>query len=269
MTEAELKATITEENWQQFVEPVVDGEKKAHGLVMRNWKKRPLGHYASESEFPDDLLIHEDEWEDRLKEQWANKASLIDLRNASGGKLDSLDQGQHPFCWCFSTTKCVMYIEAIEGQKVEKLSAWWLEGQAADWHSRGGNGSESLDAAVKLGIPTYDKCPSWDHKKYDTPEVKANAALRCVTEWWAGSRDTAKRRKQAFTAWCIGLPIIGDWDFWSHSTAVPARKSVKGASVVDNSWSNSAGENGLYYITKNDGIPDDIWIPRVIRAAAA
>lgn len=261
-----MTATISEHNWQDFVQPTIHGEKKGHGLVARDWKEHPLGSFEGESEFPDSLLIPENEWQARLDEIRAKKAGLLDLRNASGGALDSLDQGQHPFCWCFSTTKAVMYVEAIEGQKVEKLSAWWLEAQAANWHSRGGSGDESLSTAVKLGIPTYDKCPSWD-KKYDTPEVKENAALRKVTEWWAGSDDRDKRRHQFITAMLLRLPCIGDWNWWSHSTAVIDLVSLA-KSVVDNSWSNKAGDNGLYYIDKNGGIPDGIWIPRVMRAAA-
>lgn len=260
-------ALITEQNWQDFVGPTIDGEQKGHGLVPRDWQSHPLGCYAAESEFPDSMLIPENEWEERLKELRAKRAGLLDLRNASGGKLDSLNQGKYPLCWAFSTTKCVMYLEAIEGQSVEKLSAWWLAGRETGWRSRGGWGSASLDRAVKDGIPTYNAAPSFD-KKYDNPEVKANAARRKVQEWWAGSEDRDKRRHQFNTAMLLSLPCIGDWNFWSHSTSVIDLKKI-GTSVVDNSWSNSAGDHGLYYIEKNHGVPDGLWIPRVMTAATA
>src|SRR6476659_795611 len=48
------------------------------GLIPRNYKKHPVGYQAFAPAFPDSELIPEAEWADRLAENRAKKAGLLE-----------------------------------------------------------------------------------------------------------------------------------------------------------------------------------------------
>lgn len=74
--------------------PVPPG--KGTGLVPRDFKTHPVGCFDFAQPFPDDQLIPEDEWKDRLAAQQGN--SLLDLRNNNYDVLHSLDQNGYGLC---------------------------------------------------------------------------------------------------------------------------------------------------------------------------
>lgn len=90
---------ISDDNWQAFVNPVVDGEQRMTGLVPRDYATHPIGCYAAAKPF-DLPLIPESEWEERLQARIAAKAQLSDVRNKGmGGKpIPSRDQDGKGYC---------------------------------------------------------------------------------------------------------------------------------------------------------------------------
>jgi hypothetical protein len=91
---------INSRNAHLFVEDkVIDGERKARGLMPRSFATHPVGYgaYAPAFDIP---LIPESEWQDRLDEQIKNKAQLSDIRNTGmGGKpIPSRDQNGKGYC---------------------------------------------------------------------------------------------------------------------------------------------------------------------------
>lgn len=262
---------ITSRNYRKFIDHVVDGEKKRRGLKPRDYRKHPMGSYSFAEPFPDSLLIPEDEIDDRIKQQEKTKSGLLDLREANYSVLKSLDQDGLGLCWAFSSTKAIMYLRAIMGVSPLILSAWWVAGKVKSWRDQGGWGAESLAQIVKAGVPAMSFCPSYK-SSYDTADTRADALLHTCTEWWEGSEDPVKARRQMFSA-LLGsagpaAPCITDWNFWSHSVCAIKAKQWKPTPqvVIDNSWGESAGDKGLYILEGNKSKPDGLWIPRVTRA---
>jgi hypothetical protein len=92
---------INSRNAHLFVEDkIIDGERKARGLMPRSFATHPVGYgaYAPAFDIP---LIPESEWQDRLDEQVKNKAQLSDIRNTGmGGKpIPSRDQNGKGYCF--------------------------------------------------------------------------------------------------------------------------------------------------------------------------
>lgn len=92
--------TISDSNYQDFINPVVNGEVKKCGTRPRDYKTHPVG--CSFSAPPFDLpLIPESEWQDRLDAKIAAKAQLSDIRNRmgpGGGPIPALDQNGQGYC---------------------------------------------------------------------------------------------------------------------------------------------------------------------------
>lgn len=87
------EVVITDANYTQFINPVVDGEVKMHGLIPRNFQTHPQGYLAHAPSF-NIPLIPESEWQSRLDAQKAAKAQLSDVRNRGmyGQPVPSRDQ---------------------------------------------------------------------------------------------------------------------------------------------------------------------------------
>ena len=60
-----------------------DGEAKSTGLVIRDYSSRPSGYHACAPTFDTALIIPENEWASRLKDQQQANASLWDIREAN------------------------------------------------------------------------------------------------------------------------------------------------------------------------------------------
>ncbi len=213
---------------------------------------------------PEDWIIPESEWADRLKEQQANQASLWDLREAHYDVLKSLDQDGLGLCWAFSTTKAVMYLRAIMNAMPERLSAWYVAGKVKHWQDQGGWGAESLQQIASAGVPLESLCPSYK-SSYDTPAVAADAATRKVIEWYDGTEDRDQNRRIMISSFLLGLPPVLDYNFLSHSMCGCVLKSINPLEVwTDNSWNaiDQYGPKGCYKLTGSKAIPDGVVTPR-------
>jgi hypothetical protein len=235
------------------------------GLVPRNYKTHPPGCYAGAPVAPADWLVPESEWEDRLKEQQANLASLWDLRETHYDTLKSLDQDGLGLCWAFSSTKAVMYTRAVMNALPERLSAWYVAGKVKRWRDEGGWGAESLEQIRNAGVPTEAMCPSYK-SSYDTAAVAADAATRKVIEWYDGTEDRDQNRRIMISAFLLGLAPVLDYNWLSHSMCGCVLKSINPLEVwTDNSWNDIGqyGPKGCYKLTGSKAIPDGVVVPRV------
>jgi hypothetical protein len=77
-------------------DPVVDGERKARGLIPRNFTTHPVGCYPSILPFHavDFPIIPESEWSERVRDKVATKSQLSDIRliGNAGQPIPSRDQ---------------------------------------------------------------------------------------------------------------------------------------------------------------------------------
>lgn len=237
----------------------------ATGLIERDYKSFPSGYCSVAPSAPDSWLVPESEWEERLKEQKANRASLLDLRNSKYDTLRSLNQGRHPLCWAFSTTKAAMYLAHSMNEDVV-FSPWWTAGKANGWRDQGGWGASSLDALAKSGAVLMSDCPSFS-RSYDTAENSAKAKKRLVIEWYDGSEDRDRNRAMMISSFLLGLAPVLDFNDIGHSMCGLVLVSINPLIVdCDNSWDDidQFGSRGTYRKTGYHAIPDGIVVPRVI-----
>ena len=241
----------------------------ATGLIERDYKSFPSGYSSVAPSAPDSWLIPENEWEERLKEQKANRTDLLSLREAKYDTLKSLNQGRHPLCWAFSTTKSAMYALAAAGEDVV-LSPYWTAGKANGWRDEGGWGSMSLEALAKIGAVLINDCPDFS-RSYDTAANADKAKKRRVIEWYDGSEDRDRNRAMMVTAFLLGFAPVLDFNDIGHSMSGCVLVSINPLVVdCDNSWGdiNQFGQRGLYRKTGRGAIPDGIVVPRVINPGA-
>lgn len=238
---------------------------KSTGLVARDFEKYPQGCFASAPPFPDSELIPEDEVKDRWAEKMKNQSSLLHYRDAYFEQMNSLDQDGYPLCWAFSTTKAAMYARAMMGLPPLRLSGWWTGGQASGWRSRGGWGSESVNAGADVGFCTLDECPGYS-SRYDTAENKAKAAKRKITGFWDGSESSALARRQAVSAFLTDRACVIDLNAMSHSMCAIWFTLDPFTIIYDNSWGGS-GDRGLYKGSGAYASPNGLWIVRQTMAS--
>ena len=263
--------TIDDSNYQDFIDHAVDGETKSRGLIPRNYSTAPPGCYSVAPVMSDATLIPENEWASRLKDQQQSGTDLFSLRELYYDFLQSLDQDGYGYCWMFSTVKAVMYAMARAQGGLgtnDRLSAWMGASIIKNYRDQGGWGAESLEFIAKNGIATLQEWPQGaagnGARKYDTPEMRANAAKRKVTEWWDGTDSRDQNRKIMVTAFLLGVAPVLDFNWWSHSVCGCRLVSLNPLTIdIDNSWSPSAGTKGIFRLTGSKAIPDSIVVPRV------
>lgn len=240
--------------------PIPDGFST--GLVIRDYDRYPTGYLSFAPEFPDDELIDESEWPDRLAQNRATKSGLLDLREAYYEILKSLDQDGLGLCWAFSSTKATMYTRALMNASFLRLSAWYVAGIINRWRDQGGWGAASLEFIRNTGVPAESYCPSYK-SSYDTADTRANAALHKVTEWWDGTNDPRKATKQLVSSLLKRIPCVVDLNDMGHSMCAIDIGSLNPLEIIyDNSWGES-GEKGLYRGRGARSRPDGLVIPRV------
>lgn len=204
--------------------PVLTGGGR--GLIPRDFALHPAGSYAAAPHTAIDLpTIDQSEWANRLALQTAARARCSDLRlRANNGQpFPSLNQGQVGYCWAHSTTHAVMYVRAGMGLLYVPLSAYAVAATIKHGADEGGWGALSLDFAADKGIPSQARWPQGDrdYRRYDTPEVWADAALHKVTAQWADLDSPQYDRTLSFaqraTLWLSGRPTVDDYNWWGHS----------------------------------------------------
>jgi hypothetical protein len=240
----------------------------ATGLIERDYSQFPSGYCLAAPSAPDSWIVPENEREERLKEQKANRASLLHLREKYYSILKSLNQGNRPLCWAYSTTKAVMYLLAQSGMP-ELLSAFWTAGIANGWRNQGGWCTLSLDALKNVGAVPAEACPDFS-PKYVTADNKALAAKRRVIEWYDGGENRDRNRDIVISACLLGLPFVGDHNNIGHSMAGCYLESLNPLVIgYDNSWSeiDQYGPKGLWLRKGFDATPDGVIVARVIQPA--
>lgn len=235
------------------------------GLVPRDFVSHPVGCMAFAPEFPASELVPESEWADRLEENRRTRSGLLEIREDNYQVLRSLDQDGLGLCWAFSSTKATMYVRALMGEPLVRLSAWWVAGKVVGWRDQGYWGAASLAQIVKEGVPEESLCPAY-RSQYDTQETRDNAAKHKVTEWWDGSDRPSEAQKQLVSMLLKRIPCVVDLNVMGHSMCAIDVKSLNPLTIVyDNSWGEQ-GDKGLYYGTGAYARPDGLVIPRVSMA---
>lgn len=217
---------IDDDNWQAHVgEVVVNGERKARGLVPRNYSTHPVGFYAAVPPLDQMKLIPRDEWIPRIKEQEANKSSLQHIRRANGpngGHIPALDQNGQGYCWCYSAHGCIMLRRAVMGVPYRRPSAHAAACLIKSFKDEGGWGAESADWIVKNGWADTSMWPEKSmSRSNDTPSLRQKMAENKIPGAWrelgAAQYDANFTEEQRCTLLLDNTPYQGDHNWWSHS----------------------------------------------------
>lgn len=91
---------IHEGNYQQFINPTIDGEVKKCGTIPRNMQTHPEGYYrwAIKPNFP---ITPQDQWENIIADKEAAKATLRDIvmnGMPDGSPIPARDQNGRGYC---------------------------------------------------------------------------------------------------------------------------------------------------------------------------
>ena len=252
---------IGSHNAGEFLQHIEDSGFK-RGLIPRDFADRPEGYHAAMPSFPQELLIPEDEWPERLKQQQDAQASNYDLRNLYYDTLKSLDQDGLGLCWAFSSTKADMYARIRAGEPPLVLSPWYVAGKVKGWRDQGGSGDESAAFLASNGAPTMEKVPRYS-SSYVNQDVVQDAAQHKITVWYDGTQSRDMNRKIMVSAFLLGgIPIL-DLNWLGHSMCGCRVVSLNPFVVdADNSWGEIGqfGEKGLYRLTGQHAIPDNVCV---------
>lgn len=263
---------ITSRNYKRFLSPIVDGEQRMTGLKPSTPKKYALRGDIGAVEGSFDIpLIPESEWEDRLNEQIKAKAQLSEIRNSGkfGGQMPSTDQDGYGYCWCHSSTSAALIARAKDNQPYADLSAFAVGCIIKNYRNQGGWGEESLKFIADRGIPTSEFWPQRGTKReYDNPKTWENAAKHKFSAEWMALENN-KMKAMVITCCLLGIPIVSDFNWWSHSVCTIDLVSLSPFRTrIWNSWGDSWSEGGTGILEGSKAIPDDALAPRVMSASA-
>jgi hypothetical protein len=242
------------------------------GQEPRDWDEFPPEMMAS----PDEMsLIPRGEWSDRIKDLVRTGSQLSDIRNrADNGKMFvNLDQGQNGYCWAFSTGHCVVIDRAKMNQPFVRLNPTAVGAIVKKGRNEGGWCGLSLKFLRDVGIPDEKYWPGQSRDlKYDTSEMRANAAMHRVTEDWydLARQDWSQRMTFDQVATCLlnRVPCALDFDWWGHSVCgmdlVEIEPGDFGIRIL-NSWLNW-GANGTGVLRGSKALPNGAVAIRSSRA---
>lgn len=263
---------INEANWHLFVnDEIIDGERKTRGLIPRNFQTHPVGCYMYAKPF-DLPLIPQEEWQSRLDALVAAKALLSDIRNRGmGGRpIPSRDQNGKGYCWAHSSTSASLLVRAVNNQPYADLSAYAVACVIKQFRDEGGWGAESLEFIAERGIPTAQFWPQRSmSRSNDNPQTWENAKHYRFTEWMDLSEDKAECKKQLVTCLLSGIPVVVDYNWWSHSVCAMDLVSISPFRIrIWNSWGDEWSENGTGILEESKAIPDGALGARVMIASS-
>lgn len=256
---------IGDHNYRDHLLPVVDGEARSRGLISRNYMTHPVGY--SDYARPFDLtLIPESEWQGRLDALKAARAQLSDIRNGgnNGQPIPSRDQDGKGYCWAHSSTSAALIVRALNGEPYADLSAYCVACIIKGYRDQGGWGSESLEFIAEKGIPTSQFWPQQSmSRSNDNPATWENAKLHRFTDWM--DLDPRNMKAQLVTCLLLGIPVVSDFNWWSHSVCSIDLVSINPFQTrIWNSWGDSWSDNGTGILQGSKAIPDSAVAPRIM-----
>jgi hypothetical protein len=256
----------------------VNGERKARGLVPRDYDRHPVGSYAGSEAYAVDMpTIPRSEWSARIKEMVETKSRLSDMRLVAnnGQPIPSLDQNGQGYCWAYSTTMAVMMLRMVMNLPYVRLSAHATACIIKGYRDEGGWCGLSMERQMSHGTPSVQFWPEKSmSRSNDRPETWANAALHKVTEGWVDIQAAVYNRNltfdQVMTCLLCRIPVAADFNHWGHSVCLldpvevePGSFAVRGI----NSWTDAWGDRGMFVLQGGKAIPDGAVAPRVTGAS--
>jgi hypothetical protein len=268
--------TTPKREWDQWFNPVVNGEVKGHGLVPRDYARYPKEMFAP----PSDIKLRpRSEWSALCKEKSEKKSWLSNLRDTAddGKPVPSLDQDGVGYCWAHSSTHAVMLSRMARNDPYVPLSAFMVAAIIKGGADEGGWCGLSAKFIKETGVCSQKLWPQKERnvRQYDTAEARAEAAkFKILADWVDLTRDVYDQNltfDQVATLLFDDCPCPVDFNWWSHSVcAVEVVETTPGSFALKilNSWSDSWGVRGCGVLEGRKSIPDGALGVRLTGAAA-
>jgi len=245
------------------------------GLIPRDPIMHKVGYSAAipPASIP---LIPRSEWSERIREMEATKSRLSDIRDRgdAGNRIRSLNQNGQGYCWAYATVSAMILLRAKAGLPHVRLSAHAIGCKVKNFRDEGGWGALSLEFAMKYGCPSVGAWPEQSMSRAnDRPEAWEDAAKYKPDEGFVDLASPVYDRNltfdQTMTLLLNRIPVVCDFDFWSHAVCAvdpvetsPGRFGIR----IWNSWGDSWGAAGMGVLEGTRAIPSNAVAPTTINA---
>lgn len=249
---------IDDSNFTQFINPIVNGEKKF--CATRPRTEPHGGMYCA----PRSTMkkIPRSEFDDRIQYLIDTKSRTSDIIKRSGMK--PLDQAWTNFCWMYGPVNALRIIREINNQPYVDLSPASAACQINGFVNEGGWGTDAIKWLAKNGVVPVELWPNNAiDRKYLTPEAKAAAKNFIVEEW----DDLTPNDFDLLATYCLmGIPVAIGLDWWGHEVCACdlVRIEAGGYGIrIYNSWGMWEQE-GFAILRESKAIASDQVAPRVV-----
>jgi hypothetical protein len=256
---------IDDSNYTQFInETDGDGELLCRGYNPRDYGAAPFGSFADP--LPQEFYIDSAEWAERI--EMLDKVEGQPFHHKKRAGFKSLDQGKTNYCWINAPVQCCHYVRAMQGLEHIPLSPASVGAKIKRFRNVGGWGSEGMQYLVEHGVVPQSMWPANAiDSQYDTSAADTERAKYKVHEFY----ELPERSFHALVS-CIlrGWPVAIGLNWWRHeitACGLHIQGSDPESDVVveiDNSWSESWGDNGHGILTRSKATPDDAVVARVL-----
>ena len=257
---------IGDDNYRDFLDPVVNGEKVMRGHKPRDYTKQPTGSVGGFMKGFDLPLIPREKWPELIEAKERNQSRLVDLCDYHG--LSVLDQMRTNYCWIFSPVHCLEIMRMRQNQEMVRLSPASVGAKIKNFRNVGGWGTEGLQYLVEHGCVPQENWPATAiDRRYDTRENDALRPLYRVTEWY---ELQPRNFAQLATCLLLGFPVAIGLNWWGHEVTAMDLVMLRGGKfgvIIHNSWGEDWEDNGRGVLTESRATPDDAVSPRVVTAS--
>lgn len=255
---------INDDNFQQFINPVVDGEVKDCTLQGMFAPTLAAGYRGTFDDLQGVNLLPKSEWGDRIR-QMEKDGWLTERADDEGLRIR--DQDGLPYCWIYGTCRSMEYALMLAGSKLD-LSATSVGAWITNWRKRGGWGSEGIDGLARYGVCTLDEWPEASFSRsHDTAANREAAKTRRILEWYKLSNNKEQAWLETVSAILQGYTVGVGYNWWSHLVCGTFLKGYTDPDLgIDNSWGSNWSSGGRGLLSGSRKKPDGAVIVTAVTA---
>lgn len=248
--------TIDDNNYRNFIDPIVDGERKSCTLRGMFAPELSAGYRGTFDDLAGVELIPQSEWPDRIRQMEKDKTRLPDFANDMGLRIRN--QNGTNYCWAYGTCRSMEYALLSAGTRVD-LSASSVACWIKNFANQGGWGSECIDGLARYGVCTLDEWPEASRSRsHDTSGNREAAKRRRILEWYKLSSNKQRAWQETVSAILQGYAVGCGFNWWSHlicGTWLQGNYSDPDLGI-DNSWGTNWSDGGRGLLRGSRKLPD-------------